>query len=206
MIDNWNTISPALFEKICVSVLKNIGFSNIQWYGESGNDKGRDIIAEKLDSPVPGINRSESWMIQCKRYTKKSLSKSELKDLLDSALEHKIDSLLIIITSSVSANLRDWLSQVILNYPFKAYIWEDLDFRREIVKNKQNLLEEIPEISAGKEPIWLYQRENYKIHLGCNEFTEIEIVITNTDNLKDAHEQAYEFLKHIQKNGFEWWE
>jgi len=206
MIDDWNKISPVLFEKICASVLKNVGFTNIQWYGETGNDKGRDIIAEKLDSPVPGISRSEHWMIQCKRYTKKSFSKSELKDLLDSALEHSIDSLLIIITSTVSANLRDWMTNAILKYPFKAYIWEDLDFRREIINNKQNLLDEIPEISEGKEPIWMYQRSHSQIHLGCNEFEEIEIVVQNTDNPEKAKEQAFEFLKHIQKNGFEWWD
>lgn len=205
MITDWKQVSPALFEKLCAAVLQKTGFTNIKWYGEAGSDKGRDIIAERLDTPVPGIQRHEGWMVQCKRYTKSSLSKSELKELLDAALEHKIDSLLIIVTSTVSANLRDWLTTASETYPFKAYIWEELDFRRQVNAHKLELLESIPELAGGKEPLWMYPRNHNEIRLACNEFDEVEIVVNNVDNVEAAKAKATEFLKHLQANGFEWW-
>lgn len=206
MITDWRQVSPALFEKLCAAVLQKTGFTNIRWYGEAGSDKGRDIIAERLDTPVPGIQRNERWMVQCKRYTKSSLTKSELKELLDSALEHKIDSLLIIVTSTVSANLRDWLTSTSETYPFNAYIWEELDFRRQVNAHKLELLESIPELSSGKEPLWMYPMSHNEVFLSCNEFDEVQIRISNVNNIEEAKAKATEFLKHLQANGFEWWD
>ncbi|MDD2272052.1 MAG: restriction endonuclease [Desulfuromonadaceae bacterium] len=206
MITDWKKLSPALFEKLCAAVLGKIGFVNIQWFGEAGSDKGRDIIAERTDCPVPGVERRERWMIQCKRYTQTKLSKSELKELLDSALEHTIDSLLIIVTTSVSANLRDWFSSASENYPFKTYIWEEIDFRKQVIKQKSELLETIPELSAGRDPLWLYQRDNIEIHLGCNEFEGVEIVVFNAEDIDEAKARASEFIRYLQANGFEWWD
>lgn len=206
MITDWKQLSPALFEKVCAAVLGKTGFTNIQWYGEAGNDKGRDIIADRADCPVPGVERRERWMIQCKRYTQTKLSKSELKDLLDSALEHTIDSLLIIVTTSVSANLRDWLSSASVSYPFKTYIWEEIDFRKQVLKQKSELLEAIPELSAGRNPLWLYPRDNTEIRLGCNEFEDVEIVVENVQDIDEAKARASEFLRYLQANGFEWWD
>jgi hypothetical protein len=205
MISDWTQISPALFEKLSAAVLRNVGFTNIQWYGSAGSDKGRDIIAEKLDSPVPGVERREKWLIQCKRYTQKALSKGELKDLLDSALEHLIDNVLIIVTSSVSANLRDWMEGALGKYPFKAYLWEEIDFRREINKHRVELMEAVPELMEGKEPLWFYPMNQNEIRLVCNDFEEVEIVVVNTDNVEDAKKKAGEFLYYLKTNGFEWW-
>lgn len=206
MITDWKQISPALFEKLCAAVLQKTGFTNVQWYGEAGSDKGRDIIAERSDTPVPGVQRRERWMVQCKRYTKSSLSKSELKELLDAGLEHKIDSLLIIATTTVSANLRDWLTAASQNYPFSAYIWEELDFRRHVTTHKIDLLESIPELAGRKSPLWMYPINHNEIRFACNEFEEVEIRVFNVDDVEEAKVKAIEFLKHLQANGFEWWE
>ena len=148
-------------------------------------------------------------MIQCKRYTKSAPSKSEIKELLDAALEHKIDSHLIIITSKVSANLRDWLVTASETYPFKTYIWEELDFRRQVLAHKIELLESIPELAGGKEPLWMYPIKHNEIRLACNEFEDVEILVINVDNVDNVEEaktKATEFLKHLQANGFEWWD
>jgi hypothetical protein len=78
----------------------------------AGADKGREIVAEKVDEPVPGIERRERWLIQCKRYVSKAITKGDLKDLFDAALEHKVDYVLIILTGKTSANIRDWVAAV----------------------------------------------------------------------------------------------
>ena len=168
--------------------------------------KGRDILAEKVDSPVPGVERREQWMIQCKRYTRSTLSKTEVKDLMDTALEHEIDSLLIIVTTKVSANLRDWLSAAQQKYPFKAFLWEEIEFRRQVRAQVTELLDLIPELSSGRDPLWLYDITPQDIHLGCNNFEYVEILVRNAKTLDEAKVKANEFLKHLQANGFEWWD
>jgi len=203
---DWKQVSPALFEKLCAAVLTQTGFVNVEWFGEAGNDKGRDLLAERVDSPVPGIERRERWMVQCKRYIEARLTKAELKDLLDSALEHKIDNLLVVTTTTVSANLRDWLRQAKSNYPFKTYLWEELDFRKEVAKHRSHLLETLPELNAGREPIWMYARNLNEIRLGCNEYEDVEIVVSNVDSVDEAKVKAAEFMRYLHANGFEWWD
>lgn len=206
MITDWRNITPPVFEKLCAAVLGKCGFTNIQWFGETGNDKGRDIIAEKIDVPVPGVERRQRWLIQCKRYLKASLSKGELKELLDAALEHSVDSVLIIVTASVSANLRDWLSSACQKYPFDAYIWEELDFRRQVNALRSELLDAIPELTEGRQPLWMYPMNQNEIELGCNEFEEVKLVVWNVYTPEEAKAKAAEFLRYVHQNGFEWWD
>lgn len=205
MITDWRRIPPPVFEKLCAAVLGQSGFINIQWFGETGSDKGRDIIADKVDMPVPGIERRQRWMVQCKRYVKTALSKSELKELLDAALEHSVDCVLIIVTSAVSANLRDWLSSATQKYPFDALIWEEIDFRRQVNAMRPALLETIPELIDGREPVWMYPIRHSVVELGCNEFEEVTLRVVNVDSPEEAKAKAAEFLRYVQKNGFEWW-
>lgn len=206
MFTDWNELSPALFEKLCAAVLSSNGYKNVQWFGESGSDKGRDIIAEKTDTPVPGIERTEKWLIQCKRYTAKKFTKVHLKDLLDTALEHDVDNVLVIVTASISANVRDWLKAAIEKYPFGAFIWEELDFRREVLKHKSQLIEDIPELTSGREPIWIYPMSSNEMHFRCNEIEEVELRVVNVSNLEEAKAKATEFLNYLKSNGFEWWD
>ncbi len=206
MITDWQNISPPVFEKLCAAVLAKSGFVNVQWFGEAGSDKGRDIIAERVDAPVPGVERRERWLVQCKRYVTKSIGKGELKALLDSAMEHSIDAVLVIVTASVSANLRDWLARAAKNYPFRAFIWEELDFRRQVNAIRPELLESIPELTAGKEPVWMYPVSTGEIHLGCNEFGAVSLVVCNVNTLEEAKVKAAEFLRYVHANGFEWWD
>src|SRR5690349_1564081 len=100
MID-WSSLSPLEFEQFCAELLGLNGFENIEWYGKGGGDKGRDIVATKSDAPLPGVRRSRSWVVQCRRYTKKTLSKGVLADLFAAAREHKPDVVLLIMTSTL---------------------------------------------------------------------------------------------------------
>lgn len=206
MITDWQSIPAPVFEKLCAAVLGKSGFVNVQWFGEAGADKGRDVIAEKVDSPVPGIERRERWLIQCKRYVRSALGKAELKSLLDAALEHSVDYVLVIVTTSVSASLRDWFTSAAENYPFRAFIWEELDFRRQVNGMRAELLETIPELTSGREPVWMYPMNMSEVLLGCNEFEEVKLLVSNVASIEEAKVKAAEFLRYVHANGFEWWE
>lgn len=201
---NWKSLTPSQFEKLCNVVLGETGFTNLKWYGESGGDKGRDILADRKDCPVPGITRTERWMIQCKRYLSKKLTKSDLKDLMDCALEHEIDNLLLITTYTLSANLRDWLERAKHNYPFKTHVWEEMAFRKEVKKNRLLIAQLLPELNIGLEPLLMYSIDMSEVHLGCNEFDEVDIRVTNVNSIREAKAKAKEFIEYLQANGAEW--
>lgn len=205
MTTNWKKVSPAVFEKLCAALLRYSNFKNIQWYGEAGSDKGRDILAEKVDRPLRGIERRERWLIQCKRYTARRISKGDLKDLFDAALEHDVHNVLVILAGKASANVRDWIKAAEKRYPFGLFLWEEADVSRELYKNRVRLLNDVPEIHAGQEPVAMYPMSPRTINFGSNEFEEVEIHVMNVDDVKEAELRATEFLTYVRENGFDWW-
>src|SRR2546423_10571216 len=48
---SWSQLKPKQFEQLCCLILEANDFTDIQWFGESGNDKGRDILAKKIEFP-----------------------------------------------------------------------------------------------------------------------------------------------------------
>src|SRR6266700_1912434 len=76
MIPDWSQLTPAEFEQVCYRLLEAAGFKNLRWYGKAGGDKGRDIVGEKTEHPLPGTERLSHWVVQCKRYLKGQTSKS----------------------------------------------------------------------------------------------------------------------------------
>src|SRR5262249_10810493 len=113
---SWSTLSPKEFEQLCLLILELTGFTDIQWYGESGGDKGRDIVAKKTENPLPTIQRSLKWVIQCKRYVSKPPTKDDIASFLTAAREHKPDCVLLIITNTLSSNTKDWFDSISHDY------------------------------------------------------------------------------------------
>jgi hypothetical protein len=68
------------------------------------------------------------------------------------------------------------------------------------------LLDLIPELTSDRDPLWLYDVTQKDISLGCNNFEDVEILVRNATTLDEAKAKASEFLKHLQKNGYEWWD
>ena len=87
----WDNLSPEKFEEFCYHLLQLNDFKNLSWYGKSGNDKGRDIIATKKREPLPGIEVIEHWVIQCKHYKKATITKGTVTEWLAACREHKPD-------------------------------------------------------------------------------------------------------------------
>src|SRR5215475_8838548 len=103
---SWSTLTPKEFEQLCCLILEENDFTEIQWFGESGGDKGRDIVAKKSENPLPNIQRSQKWIIQCKRYISKPPTKDDIASFLTSAREHKPDCVFLLITNTLSSNTK----------------------------------------------------------------------------------------------------
>jgi len=137
---NWSTFSPSDFESLCAVILEENGFCNIQWHGLSGGDRGRDLIATKQLSHIKSLSEESKWIVQCRRYTAKSLTKSEIHDWLVSCNEHEPDYCLLAVTKTLSSNIKDWLEKEKKGFRFKVFLWEEKDLIGEIVKKKKYYL------------------------------------------------------------------
>ncbi|HEY9206446.1 MAG TPA: restriction endonuclease [Candidatus Methanoperedens sp.] len=141
---NWNSISAEKFEQLCALLLECNHFTNLQWFGKHGMDKGRDLVAENIVNPLPNITEVNKWLVQCKRYITKPPSKSEINEWLISCKEHNPEYVLLIITNTLSANTKDWLRSVETQFPFKIMIWEERDILKQIIEKNKLIKEHFP--------------------------------------------------------------
>src|SRR5438067_23744 len=126
MTITWSQITPTEFEKLCYLILEANEFTDIQWYGKSGGDKGRDLTAKKEESPLLSTKRTAKWVVQCKRYVTKPPTKRDIDSFLTDAREHKPDNALIIITNTITPNTREWLNSVRQDYKFRILLMEEV--------------------------------------------------------------------------------
>jgi hypothetical protein len=208
---SWSQIDPKEFEQLCYLILEANNFSDIQWFGEAGSDKGRDIIAKKVESPLLSVHRTTKWVVQCKRYISKPPKKEDLASFLVAAREHKPDNVLIMVTNTLSPNTKDWLDSVRGDYQFQIYLWEELDLRREIHTHKRHISERFPRIYGKSDPIFVYHLQGNEIHFVCNEFEEILIVVinknaANRNEVSEARKDVAEFIQFLKQNeiDFDW--
>ena len=119
----WSDISPEQYELLCYRLLEINKFTDLAWHGGSG-DRGRDLVAFKIEEPLPGITRRSKWVVQCKRYTSRPPDKRVLRESLAAAREHDPDNVLLIISHVLSSAVKDWLASVANEYQFPIYTWE----------------------------------------------------------------------------------
>ena len=198
----WNDLSPSDFEKVCYFLLEQNDFTNLSWHGSGGSDRGRDILAEKTTKPLPGVTKKEKWLIQCKRYIDKRISKVELNRLIADAQEHEPDCVLLIVTDTLNSNLKDWVESVGKQCSFSLHIWEELNLRRELWRHNAQISALLPELLRQSIPLDFYPMEHSSHCFACNEFDEIEIRSYNKRNRKEAAEEVERFLRFLKENDF----
>ena len=197
---NWNNISPTEFEELCYYLIELNNFTNIQWFGKGGGDRGRDILCEEILNPLKNITISNKWLIQCKRYTTKKITKTDISDALNSAREHNIDCFLLAITDTLSSDLKDWINSIQIDYKFKIVLWEDLDIKREITRNLSIIASHFPDLVKSNEVVEFYEVSESGKTYYCNEFDEVGIHIMNDYGEEKNIEWINEFIQFIKAN------
>jgi len=208
---SWSQFEPKEFEQLCLLILEANNFSDIQWFGETGGDKGCDIVAKKMETPLPAVHRSTKWVVQCKRYVSKPPRKEDLASFLVAAREHKPDNVLIIITNTLTPDTKDWLDSVRADYQFRIYLWEEHDLRREIATHKRHIAERFPRIYSKADPIFFYHLLGNEVLFVCNEFDDINILVMNKNaanktEVSEARKYVAEFIQFLKQNDidFDW--
>ena len=207
MKKTWSQITPTEFEKLCNLILKANKFTDIQWHGKSGGDKGRDFTAKKEESPLSSTKRIRKWVIQCKRYVTKPPTKRDIESFLTDAREHRPDNVLIMITNTLTSNTRDWLDSVRQNYNFRIDLMEELELEEEIDLNKARISERLPRVLSQTDPVIAEEVIKKKQYVfSIRGVDQIEIVALDKPSLKKAREDMIEFIKFLRANevDFDW--
>lgn len=202
---NWDEITPTQFEELCYELIEFNGFKNIEWFGKGGGDKGRDLTAVKFEEPLSGVQKERKWVIQCKRYTSTKLSKLEIENFFVAAREHSPDSVLLIVSRTLSSNLKDWLNAVRENYSFEIFVWEEKDIQREIAIHRTKLRTKISVSPTPGEPTVFYEQRTVGVVYMCNapELEELGFYLLN-DYGPDGNAKAFqEFVDYIRHNEIE---
>ena len=204
---NWEKISPTEFEELCYELMALLGFKNIKWYGKGGSDKGRDLTADKIEEPISGIQKESNWIIQCKRYTKAAITKSEIESFLCAAREHAPDSVLLILTNTLSSNVKDWFDVVRKDYSFEIYIWEEKDLQREIARHRNSLQTKVEVIPTPGEATQFYDMHSSGKTYMCDVpgLDELGFYIMNDYGPKGNAKWLNEFVEYIRHNEIEFY-
>ncbi len=206
---NWSRLTPTEFEKLCSLILHEMEFTDIQWFGKSGGDKGRDLTANKEESPLPSSKRMARWIVQCKRYTTKPPTKRDVQSFLEDAEEHSPDNVLLIVTNTLTPATKDWIEKIsrTRKYPFDIHFWEELDLEREITHYRSEISERLPKILGQADPVTVEEVDKKQQYFfSCREVQEIEIVAIDKPSEEKAKADVIEFVRFLRENDvtFSW--
>ncbi len=210
MTIKWTILSPSEFEELCYTLMEANGFQELFWLGKGGGDKGRDIIAKKETSYTERTKRTESWIIQCKRYSKQPPGVTQISSLLEQCREHKPDNVLIIITNTLSANTKDWIISIQQEYRFRIHIWEEMDLLWEMRSHRDNLSPKAAELLTHislppNVPVLFSQMSESTVFYATEseEFTELGIFILNDYGHKHNIEMIKGFVEYLRNHDIE---
>ncbi len=199
-------LSPRDFEELCYHLLAIAEFKNLEWHGSGGGDRGRDITAAKVDSPLDGIEVSRKWVVQCRHMVRSSVSKAAVQDWLASCREHAPDDALLIVSSTLSSAMKDWLRAIRQEYRFAIHLWEEGDLKRQIEKHAIKLQKFFPQLERIGGKIDFYPMNSHEHTFACNEFDEAFILIWNAPSRKEARKWAQEFVAFIKTHDIQFLE
>lgn len=118
-------LSPKQFEWLCYWWVREKGYTKVVYQGESGHDKGCDIIAMK---------EGRRYVFQCKRVDRfyPISAKAGIDKILALPAEERPDVLVFLVTASVSYNVR----KIGIGFPFECEFFSHTDLDFEFSTNK----------------------------------------------------------------------
>lgn len=142
--------SGAEFERLCFAhILRLREWKSIDWYGQLGGDKGRDIWARAFDD----YGREESTCFQCANH--RNLKFSKVKEDIGKIIKgpNRIpDNFILIAGGKVSARMKDQIKQYAKSEKINSTeVWSGTEFEERLRKDTPSLLhrfcdgEEFPE-------------------------------------------------------------
>jgi len=135
----FSQLLPADFERLCLALIAAEGYDRPEHYGLGGADSGRDVVAYKVNG-----GEEERWVFQAKHWGRVPASEfiRDLDKVVSAERSHTglcATGLIFLVSSKVSASVRDTVSQRARELDLRVEIWAvtELDLR---VRRHYNLL------------------------------------------------------------------
>ncbi len=109
MLKKINTLSDTDFENLTHDLVVCLGMKNVSWRSP-GSDGGRDIEADVVREDPTGEVFSESWFIECKRYSS-SVSWPLVYEKVAYAESNNVDVLLIVTNAKLTPSCLNEVSK-----------------------------------------------------------------------------------------------
>lgn len=124
-ISDFSSLRPTDFEFCCRAILRELGFQNIQWR-TGGRDRGRDIVAEFVTEEPDQRKILQTWFVECKHHKKSNpVGVDDLQTKIAWADAEQPDYLLVITSSHLSPDAKDWFDRIAPRKRYKIRYWED---------------------------------------------------------------------------------
>jgi hypothetical protein len=132
---HFEDYSGQQFERLCFAyLLRRPDFSSVNWYGQLGQDQGRDIVCDHIDG--------STHIDQCANYHRLSKRKAE-EDLQKLAIapRSKNASFCLIAGGSVSGQMKDIVSNLAAKAGFSSCrLWSGIEFEERLRRDTPDLL------------------------------------------------------------------
>jgi len=127
---HFEDFGGAEFERLVLAYHVRAGWQEVQWYGQTGSDQGRDIIAiEPFDDRPP-----RRTVIQC--VNRDNLTKTKAEDDIRKAVKASTgppDAFKFVCRGDVSASRRDWIVGVAKAACVQhIVIWSGVEFEEQL--------------------------------------------------------------------------
>jgi hypothetical protein len=133
---DWDRLTDREFEELCFDILQKEGFTNLVWRGKQGSDRGQDITGNKIVQPLQKVTFLENYIIQCKKYVARPLSKSEVSESLIWIDAYKPNCFILMISNTLHSSTKDWIGEISKNKNYKIILYEEKDFELFFTNNK----------------------------------------------------------------------
>lgn len=108
LIGKISKLSPTQFENLTYDLIRAAGFRNLTWR-TPGSDSGRDIEAEFHLKDASGMDSTQRWYVECKKYAK-SISWPVVFEKVSFAKNHRADYLLMVSNNNPSPSCENEIS------------------------------------------------------------------------------------------------
>ena len=140
---NWTKLKPNEFEDLCCAILSSFeSFSGCTCVAGSG-DEGRDIIATEAIKTATGTE-VRKWLVQCKHYPNRSISRREIEDLNTLYTRFKFDVYCLMTSGKFGPNSMRSLDA----YEAEGYVIKRMPraFLEDCIKKHPEILEKFPKL------------------------------------------------------------
>lgn len=108
----FSDLTPQIFERLVGDLLNELGFA-VEAQSLSGPDKGFDFKADYKSHDPFGVEKTETWLVQAKLYSKSRVSVSALREIVALLLDWRDASMALVITSgNLTSEARRLLSDL----------------------------------------------------------------------------------------------